>query len=95
MKKTDILKIRDVFRDEIKPLSDQVNLMHDEVKTHRMILGESEQCGQRGKVAELCKDMQDQKKFQAQVKAIAFTVLPMMQIGITAAGMWIKSIFSK
>jgi hypothetical protein len=95
MNENDILSIREIFRQEIKPLQDEVakqGKLSD--KIHQTVYGSDGEGGMRHIMSVQNKEIEELKTFRTQVKTIAVTVFPLVQAGITVSVLWIKSIFS-
>ena len=87
--------IREVFREEIKPLQDDFKEYGEVVRTLKQTMYGSDGEGGVKYVLNVVKnEVDDLKNFRTQVKTVAVTVFPLMQMGITVAGIWIKSLFT-
>jgi hypothetical protein len=95
MKQTEILKIRDIFGKEIKPLAEKIDkLQTDFQTTHQTIYGSDGKGGIKKAVEIITDKVSHFEKFETQVKTVAVTIIPLMQVGINGIMMWIKSKFN-
>jgi hypothetical protein len=87
--------IKEIFGEQIKPLQDDLKKYSEETREVRQtVYGSDGQGGLRQVLSMANKEIDELKTFRTQVKTVTFTVIPMVQAGITIVVLWIKSLIN-
>lgn len=94
MDDNDKLQVEKIFRDALRPLEEQFKDYGEKLReTRQTIYGSDERGGMKKTLFETIERVDELDKFKTQIKTVAVTVLPAMQLGITIFVMWIKSLW--